>query len=219
MDIKNMIIQKLTQYLLKKIQREELYKYAVDMIHKMLHGDIFYLKNLEIWGILAKIAEIDDVDDFYCDIIAKQCYDVLTGMQNDTFIFAMHIPPEYVGDCFTGLKEILIKYNKEKTFSIEEIQKLNAIIQKQVDVITTINEFLEVQILDILKLGYMFCDDEGGKYFYLKSSVFISDKEAELLEERILSKIISLLECYTGKKAFFVQIVYEDGRGNISILA
>lgn len=218
MDTKNMVIQKLAQYLLKKIPREELYKYVVDMIHKMLQGDIFYLKNIEIWGILTKIAEIADTDAFYCDNIVKQCYDVLTGRQNDTFVFAMHIPDKYAGDRFSGLKEILKKYNEEKILSIEEIKTLNAIIQKQVDVITTINEFLEVQITDILKLGYMFCDDESDKFFYLKCSVFISDKEAEMLEERLLGKIISLLECYSGKKAFIVNIVYSEGKGNVSIL-
>lgn len=47
MDYKCMIIHKLTQYLSRETQREELYKYATDMIHKMLRGDIFILKNLE----------------------------------------------------------------------------------------------------------------------------------------------------------------------------
>lgn len=156
MDTKNRIIQKLNQYLLKEIQREELYKYATDMIHKMLQGDILYLKNLEIWGILTKIAEIDDADDLYCESVTKQCYEILTGMQNGTFAFAMHIPTNMIGDSFSGLEEILVKYNEERIFSKDGIEKLNTITQKQVHAISTVNEFLEAQIIDLLKLGYMF---------------------------------------------------------------
>ena len=44
MDAKSMIINKLAQYLSKEIQREELYKYAIDMIHKLLKGDILQLE-------------------------------------------------------------------------------------------------------------------------------------------------------------------------------
>ena len=92
MDAKSMIINKLAQYLSKKIQREELYEYAIDMIHKLLKGDIVQLENLEIWEVLTKISEMEDADDCYCVSMAKQYYEVLTGEKNSTFTFAMHIP-------------------------------------------------------------------------------------------------------------------------------
>ena len=66
MDIKKMVIDKLAQYLSNEIKREELYNYVIDLLHEMLTGDIFYLKNIEIWGILTEMAEIDDTDDHYC---------------------------------------------------------------------------------------------------------------------------------------------------------
>ena len=54
MDIKKMVIDKLAQYLSNEIKREELYNYVIDLLHEMLTGDIFYLKNIEIWGILTE---------------------------------------------------------------------------------------------------------------------------------------------------------------------
>lgn len=212
-----MVIDKLAQYLSNEIKREELYKYVIDILHKMLKGDIFYLKNIEIWGILTEIAEIDDADDHYCYCITEKCYKILTGLESNTFIFAMCIPPNYRGDRFAGLKEILLEYAVKRNFSSKAFRKLNAIMKNQTKVIDTVNDFLEAQIIDLLKLGYMFCED-SNKNFSLKSSIFVSDEEAEMLEESVLNKIIMLLECYSGKKNFFVQVVYKEGSSNISVL-
>lgn len=212
-----MVIDKLVQYLSNEIKKEVLYKCIIDLLHEMLRGDIFYLKNIEIWGILTEITEIDDANDHYCYCIAKKCYEILTGLKNNTFIFAMSIPPKYTGDRFAGLKEILLEYAVDRKFSSEAFRKLNAIMNNQTIAIDTLNDFLEAQIIDLLKLGYMFCGD-SNKSFALKSSIFVSDEEAEMLEESVLNKIIMLLECYSGKKNFFVQVVYKEGSSNISVL-
>ena len=217
MDIKKTVIDKLAQYLSNEIKREELYNYVIDLLHEMLTGDIFYLKNIEIWGILTEMAEIDDTDDHYCHCIAKKCYEILAGLKNSTFIFAMCIPQKYTGDRFAGLKEILLEYAVDRKFSSEAVRKLNVVMKNQTKVIDTVNDFLEAQIIDLLKLGYMFCGD-SNKSFALKSSIFVSDEEAEMLEESVLNKIIMLLECYSGKKSFFVQVVYKEGSSNISVL-
>lgn len=218
MDYKCMIIHKLTQYLSREIQREELCEYATDMIHKMLRGDIFILKNLEIWGILTEISGIDDADDFYCDDTVKHCYEVLKGIKNTTFTFAMHIPKEYTGDSFPEIEEMLVEYKKGKDFSTDAMLKLKAIMERKVDIVTTLNDMIESQIIDLLKLGYTFYDEEGNNAFLIKSTVFISDEKAMLSEEKLLDKIFTLLECYRGKRSFFVQIIYREGRGNVSIL-
>lgn len=219
MDIKDMIVNKLIQYLSDEIKKEDLYNDIIIILHEMLNGSIFQLRNLEIWGILTEIADIDDIDDFHCKQIVKKSYEVLTGTKSSIFTFAIQIPKEYRGDCFVGLEEMLLKYSAERRFSAEGLRRVRTLMKKQIDVIQTLNEFLEVQIIDLLKLGYMFCDETSSKSFELKSSVFISDEEADTLEDKLLNKIIALLECYNGKKIFFIQIVYKDGRGNISTFA
>lgn len=51
-EIKDLTKNKLTQYLSKKISKDELYKWSVEILHKMLKGEIFSIKYLEIWGII-----------------------------------------------------------------------------------------------------------------------------------------------------------------------
>lgn len=215
--MRQMVIDKLSQYLSNEITKEELYKYVIDILHEMLKGDVLYLRNIEIWGILTEIAEIEDADDHYCHCITKKCHEILTGLKDGTFIFAMCIPPKYTRDRFAGLKEILSEYAVERKFSSEAVRKLNAVMKNQTKVIDTVNDLLEAQIIDLLKLGYTFCED-SNKSFTLKSSVFVSDEEAEMLEESVLNKIIMLLECYSGRKNFFVQTVYKEGSSSISVL-
>ena len=106
----------------------------------------------------------------------------------------------------------------QKYFSMDEIHILNAIMDKQINRINTLNDYLEAQIIDLLKLGYMFCDDESNTCFTLNHSVFVNEEETEMLEDNLLNKINTLLECYSGKKSFFVQIAYNRGSSNISIL-
>ena len=78
---------------------------------------------------------------------------------------------------------------------------------------------LELQITDLLKLGYDFCAEERRVDFNLKSTVFISEDISMSLEDVFLTKIITLLECYDGKKCFCVHTSFIDGVGNISIQA
>ena len=127
-------------------------------------------------------------------------------------------PKEHTGDSFPEIEEMLVEYKKGKDFSTDAMLKLKAIMERKVDIITTLNDMIESQILDLLKLGYTFYDEEGNNEFLIKSTVFISDEKAMLSEEKLLDKIFTLLECYRGKRSFFVQIIYREGRGNVSIL-
>lgn len=81
----------------------------------------------------------------------------------------------------------------------------------------TLNGLLKLQIIDLINLGYEFNDDENCVEFGLKSTVFISEDASMSLEDELLLKIIILLECYNGKRCFYVHVTYNNGIGSISI--
>ena len=92
-------------------------------------------------------------------------------------------------------------------------------MSKESSAFHTLNEFLKMQIIDLINLGYEFYDKESSIEFGIKSIVFISEDVSMSLENNILEKIITLLECYNGKRCFYVHSVFQNGVGNISIQA
>lgn len=96
---------------------------------------------------------------------------------------------------------------------------MGLIINKIFNYPKTLNEVLELQIIDLLKAGYDFCADEESITFDLKHTVFVNEGEDKSIELKYLAKIITLLDCYDGEKGFSVHITFHDGIGNISILA
>lgn len=219
MEVKDLIKTKLLQYLSSEISKEDLYKWALNLLHKMLNGDIFDRKYLEIWGIIAELTEVNDVDDSYCDELVHQLIEILSGNKCASFMFAIQIPKRFVVNNLSHIKKVLQKYLVEKHLSKSEILELIAITQRISNTCNTLNEILELQISDLLKLGYDFCAEDGSVHFNLKSTVFISDDLALSLEDAFLAKIITLLECYDGKKCFYVHTNFVNGVGNISIQA
>lgn len=212
--MKNLIKTKLLQYLSNEISKEVLYKWALEVLHKMLKGDIFSIENLETWGIITGLVEINDIDDLYCDELVHRFKKILSGSENASFTFFIQIPQKFVVNHLSQTKRILLKYSKEKHLSREEILELKLITDKKIDTPSTLNEVLELQILDLLKLGYDFYVDEDIINFNLKNTVFISEDIS--LEEDFLARIIALLECYDGDKGFCVHITFNSGIGNIS---
>lgn len=219
MEVKDLVRNKLTQYLAKDISKEDLYKWSIDILHKMLKGDIFDIRYLEIWGMITELTEINDIDDFYCDELIYRFSKILSGEKSASFAFAIQIPKKSVVNNLSQIKEILQKYSVEKQLLKSEILELKFATQKTIDTVNTLNEILELQIIDLLKLGYEFCVDESRVDFNLKKTVFISEDMSMSLEEDFLAKIITLLECYDGKKCFYVYTSFKDGVGNISIQA
>lgn len=63
MEVKYLLKTKLLQYLSNEISKEKLYKWAVDLLHKMLKGDIFDRSHLEIWGIVTQLTGFSDIDE------------------------------------------------------------------------------------------------------------------------------------------------------------
>lgn len=220
MEVKKSIEIALLQFLSGQISKEALYRWAVNILHKMLKGDIFEIKYLEIWGIITKLTEVSesDIDDHYCTEFVHKILKVLSGEESDVFSFVMQIPQKYVVDNLSGLDKLINKYYLDKHLSEDEIQNLKLLLQKKTCTYSTLNSFIEFQIIEILKLGYIFFDDNNLK-FDLKSTIFMSEDAAKNFEERVILKVIDLYKCYKGEKSFFVTILYNNGIGNISILA
>lgn len=218
MEVKKSIEIVLLQFLSGEISKEALYSWAINILHKMLKGDIFEIKYLEIWGIITKLAEVSesDIDDYYCTESVHNILNVLSGEECDVFSFIMQIPQKYAVDNLSGLDKLINKYYSDKQLSVEEIQNLKLLSQKKIGTCSTLNSLLESQIIEILKLGYTFFD-ENNLEFDLKSTIFMSEDAVKNFEERVIIKVIDLYKCYKGEKSFFVSILYNNGIGNISI--
>lgn len=54
MELNVMIENKFLQYLCNEISKENLRKWAIDVLHSMLKGDIFKITYLEIWGKIGR---------------------------------------------------------------------------------------------------------------------------------------------------------------------
>ncbi|MEI6101131.1 MAG: hypothetical protein WCP73_04760 [Eubacteriales bacterium] len=217
MEIKNVIKVKISQYLSNELSKEDIYNWALGEMYKMLQGGIFEIRNVEVWGIITGLVEIKDIDDIYCDELIHQFNRILMGNENSSFSFFIRIPEKFVMNNLSQIKSILLKYSAKEQLSRTDILTLKLITDKTFNTPSTLNEVLELQILDLLKLGYDFHTNEGIINFDLKHTVFISEDTS--IELDYLTKIIALLECYEGKKGFSVHTTFNDGIGNISIQA
>ena len=160
MEVKKLIETKLLQYLSGDISKEALYKWSIEILHKMLKGSIFEVKYLAVWGMITKLVEVseNDVDDLYCDELARSIIKILSGDENAIYSFAMQIPQKYVVNNLPDLGILINKYYLQKHLSADESRRLKKLITKRTNTCDTLNDVLEAQIIDILKLGYRFYD-------------------------------------------------------------
>ena len=121
MELNAMIENKFLQYLCNEISKENLRKWAIDVLHSMLKGDIFKITYLEIWGMISELTAIDDMDDFYCDELVRRFNRILSGKENASFTFAFQIPKKFVINDLLQIEDIFNKYLKGKQLSEAEI--------------------------------------------------------------------------------------------------
>ena len=124
MELNVMIENKFLQYLCNEISKENLRKWAIDVLHSMLKGDIFKITYLEIWGMISELTAIDDMDDFYCDELVRRFNRILSGKENASFTFAFQIPKKFVINDLLQIEDIFNKYLKGKQLSETEISEL-----------------------------------------------------------------------------------------------
>jgi len=203
-----------------EISKEDLYKWSLKMLHEIIgRGDVLELKYLEFWGMLTELIEIEDIDDACCNKLVNKLCRILNGDICASFSFVVQIPKKFVKNNLLHMEEIFTKYASERKLSKNEIYELKLITQKEVDIVNTLNDLLESQIISLLKLGYNFCIDEEEVDFDLKSTIFISEDVSSVLENDIVTKIITLLNCYNGKQCVWIYTRFNNGIGNISIQA
>jgi hypothetical protein len=219
MKINSLIENKLLQYLSNETSKEALYGWAIDMLHNMLKGAVCEITYLEVWGIITELTTIDDMDDFSCGELVRRLSRILSGDECASFTFAFRIPKRFVLIDLLQIEDVLHKYLREKHLTESEILELKLVADKRSSRFDTLNGLLKLQIIDLINLGYEFNDDENCVEFGLKSTVFISEDASMSLEDELLLKIIILLECYNGKRCFYVHVTYNNGIGSISIQA
>lgn len=219
MKINSLIENKLLQYLSNETSKEALYGWAIDMLHNMLKGAVCEITYLEVWGIITELTTIDDMDDFSCGELVRRLSRILSGDECASFTFAFRIPKRFVLIDLLQIEDVLHKYLREKHLTESEILELKLVADKRSSRFDTLNGLLKLQIIDLINLGYEFNDDENCVEFGLKSTVFISEDASMSLEDELLLKIIILLECYNGKRCFYVHVTYNNGISSISIRA
>jgi len=178
----------------------------------MLKGKILEINYLKTWGMINELSEINSIDDKYCNELIYKIDGMFSGRKSGSYTWFMQIPSKYVKNDLLRLNEILLKYIKNENLSSSDILELECIANKEINP-QTLNEVLAFQISSLLNMGYDFYAD--GMKFELKHTVFVN--EGELAEQDFLDKIITLLDCYNGKRGFSVFVVFNNGIGNVSI--
>lgn len=215
--MKNVIKSQLSRYLSKELSKEMLYQWAIGLLHEMLKGDMLKINYLEIWGIVTELAGIEDIEDTDYEESVQRFLRILSGEENASFTFAMKIPEKFVVKNLSNIGRILEKHAMGGQLSLDEIKDLKFVINQRIGAFHTLNELLEVQIIDLLKWGYGLCIDEENIIFEPKSTVFMCEAEEAPLEKNVLTTLIALLECYEGRRCFFVHINFMNGVSNISV--
>lgn len=219
MGIKESIQYQLSQYFSKSISKEALYHWAVDKLHEADEAPL-KIEHLEIMEILMDFAGIDDADDSYCDELADRDIKILSGEECGAFAFMMRIPELSAGNELLQIKDILQKYLVKKQMSKSEMLVLEEFVQKESHTFDTVKDMMESQIIELLKLGYEFYAEDGIVEFDVKSILFPCenmDESSRALEDSLLKRVIALIECYEGKRYFFVHVSFRNGIGNISL--
>lgn len=214
--VKKVIKTKLLQYLEREISKEELCDWSVEMMHYILKGDILEIKWLEVWGILTGLAEVEDYSDRECTDLVGKYNRILSGDEAETFSFAMRIPEWFVEGCLSKVGIVLQKHLDGERQEREDISELEEFLRKRIQV-RTIHDLLELEVIDLLNLGFDVYAEENGIACCVKSTLFISEEMSKTLERNLVDRIFSVLECWNGKKSFFVHVRFHDGAGEISI--
>lgn len=202
-------------YLSNKVTRQELCEWAVSALHKILI-DIIRLDYLKMLPIVEELSEMEDMNDAECESLARRIYSILSGRENASYTFAMKIPDEFITDNLFEFGNILEKYLKQRNLVHDELEIIRKESKKRIDYVNTIGDLLELQIIGLLNLGYNLENEDVGMNFELKSTVCISEDMEDNLEEDVLDKVISLVECYNGKKSVYVQVWFHIDTEDIS---
>jgi hypothetical protein len=214
MDVKKLIKERLKQYKDGEIGREKLYEFAIEMLHGILKDTAMYVKYLEVWGIITRLTEIKDLSIEQCDEQVHKFYRILSGSEEESFAYLMQIPKKLVENRLLHTREILQKYLTKRQLTEDDIAELEKITKKRF-AINTLNDLLAMEIVDLLNGGYEFYENEIA--FNLKSSLFVNDDVLVSLEEKLLNKLILLLQCYNGDECFFVHVFFVNGIGHVSV--
>ena len=71
--MKHIVKLQLFKYLTNKLSKEMLYKWALDLLHKMLRDNVFKINYLEIWRIITGLVETNDMDRSEERRVGKEC--------------------------------------------------------------------------------------------------------------------------------------------------
>ena len=211
--MKRLLDSYIEQYLLNEISKEELYNQCVKLLHKILNGSLMDLKNLVLWGILVELMEIEDLDGESCKELLNRLSAILKGNMCGSFMFVMRIPEKFIENNLQSLECSITKYLNGERLMNSEIMSLHDIYDKKMETPQTINNILEREILELVKLGYEF--DEQYFKFDIKHKLFVNTML--WTEKDFLNKICTLIECYNGKREFFVQVIFDKGDGTVSV--
>lgn len=218
---------KLNEYYSKAIPKEVLGKWANEEYYNILCGDYIIIDNLKTYKFLKTIATFhlepnDAKDEFPCteeDIL--NISRILSGEKDIVFIGNIKVHNSIydrfsIGgklDWFLKVREI-VNYYLETTEILFESRKMLKSFTEQKGELKTIIDILEMQVSGMV--SNLFLDTNEELLSKEDFRLFVGQKE--FVQQNSYIRLLNLLDCLVGNNYFGVNIIFESGRSNITLL-
>lgn len=222
------IKERLDNYFLGNLTKEELGKWASLAYYDLLKGEYLEIKKIIAYPFLKLIStfhiEADDAKDIFPCSIKKIRFirDILSGKHNEAYSIEIGIPWDINAERFgldSGKKaqyikliSILNKYSNKQTLTEEDYEECINILKLTADKPGTIQSILENYITSFLKNNIDW--EEKSLEFHQRIGLYVRKGRTE---KDMLSKVIAYLECYIGERNLGVDILFTSGVPQIII--
>lgn len=226
--------KKIKQYFDKEVTKNELIEWAQNSFHELLlSGEILEIEKLVVFRFLTRLADSScscepfDDNNTICERTINEIWDILNGKINKVYSFHMKIPLKYIKNNVSKvfkIYEILLKYKEQRTLPKSKLVELEFFYDNTTfNIANRVDELLEVQMSNLLHLGYIVDYDDSNNpselVFRSRSSVFMHTTDLNAMnEDEYLSRIFQYLSCCMGDSYFCVRIEFEGGLYNVSLI-
>lgn len=223
-------LRKMTDdYFAGKLSRTALGEWAKSAYYDLLKGGYLEREKIVIYPFLKVIStfhvEENEKDDTYpcAEESVKTIQDILHGRRNFNFSVEVSIPDLI----YSEIGKRLFDTDKREAYSnlrdmlarnLEQKQELSRELAAHVEYILRLNhgdtlilDMLEETVLGLLRFLFEDCSNELGLSKELR--LYAQKPRQNIIAERL----ITYLDCYTGRRDFQILVAFENGRPNLAI--
>lgn len=218
---------KIEEYNTGLIDKNELGKWAKQEYYNLLCGDFIIVSKLEAFKFVKTISniniEVNDMLDEYPTTEEEFLFinQVLSGEKNINYTGEVRIHKNVYKRFFleerlvqyTRIKNIIGEYMKNKLISEENKIFLNSIILSTIISNNTLIDILECQTFTLIEKIFF----EKEEFLYRKGFSFYV-KRSEYSQDNVCDRIIKLLDCLLGNSIIGINILFEKGESETSII-